>query len=235
MPVKVASVFLKTALYGCALVGKDRKAVRAHKRKWARDVLNTLGFEIVIRGTPPAEGTCILVGNHVSYLDIFLLMASDGAATFIAKDDLLRWPLIGVGAKAIGTIFVSRESGADRSATREQIIQCLDKNDSDKLVVFPAGTTTLDESKPWKKGIFEIAKKAGVPVQLFQIEYDPLREAAYIDDDNLFVQMAGLSKVKKKTATLTWLDRFEDIDAPVEFAETLREKVRPSATLAATL
>jgi 1-acyl-sn-glycerol-3-phosphate acyltransferase len=225
MPARVAAAFLKTALYGCTLVGKSEEGVRQLKRVWAGDLLKTLGFELTVRGTPPAEGACILVGNHVSYLDIPLVMASEGAAVFISKDDLLKWPFIGIGAKAIGTIFVSRKSGADRSAVREQIIRGLTKEKNGKIVVFPAGTTTLDESVRWKRGIFEIAKAAKVPVQLFHIQYNPMREAAYIDDDNLLVQMTGLSKVKNKTATLTWLERFDEIGEPESFAESLRLKV----------
>lgn len=64
-----------------------------------------------------------------------------------------------------------------------------------------------------------------IPVHLFHIQYHPAREAAYIDDDNFLVQMAGLSKVKNKTATLTWLDRYDEIDDPEVFAESLRLKV----------
>jgi 1-acyl-sn-glycerol-3-phosphate acyltransferase len=226
MPARVAAVFLKTAFYACFLPGRDQQGVHELKRKWAGDLLKTLGFELIVRGTPPAPGTCILVGNHMSYLDIPVVMASEGGAVFIAKDDLLRWPFIGIGAKAIGTIFVSRESGADRSATRESISRCLSAENNEKVVVFPAGTTTLDESRPWKKGIFEIAKTAKKPVQLFHIQYNPIREAAYIDDDNLLAQMAGLSKVKNKTATLTWLDCFDEVGEPESFAESLRLRVK---------
>ncbi|MDR3606100.1 MAG: lysophospholipid acyltransferase family protein [Oligoflexia bacterium] len=226
MSTRAATAFFKTALYASLLVTRDQALISRYKPKWAADVLKTLGFELTVNGSPPLDGACILVGNHVSYLDIPVVMASEAAAVFIAKDDLLKWPLIGVGAKGIGTIFVSRKSGADRSAAREAVAERLSQPGGDKVVVFPSGTTTLDESKPWKRGIFEIAKASKIPVQLFHIQYHPTRESAYIDDDNLLVQMSGLSKVKNKTATLTWLDRYDEIDDPAVFAESLRHKVR---------
>jgi 1-acyl-sn-glycerol-3-phosphate acyltransferase len=229
MVVGVASAFLKTAFYGCTLIGKDLDGANRVKQKWASDVLKTLGFQLKIQGTPP-RGSCILVGNHLSYLDIPVVLASEATATFISKDDLLKWPIIGAGAKAAGTIFVSRKSGADRSTVREKIVKCLGENTDTKIVVFPSGTTSLGETKPWKKGIFEIAKSAQVPIQLFNIQYRPEREAAYIDDDNLLFQMAGLSKVANKVVTLTWMERFEEVDQPATFAEELRTRVMKEVT-----
>ena len=123
--------------------------------------------------------------------------------TFVAKDDLLKWPIIGNGAKALGTIFVNRGTGSDRSHVRTQVAKVLHEKKS-VVAIFPSGTTCLYEEKPWKKGAFEIAKEARVPLQLFRLDYIPLRESAYIDDDNLLDQMARLVKIKNKTVTLTW-------------------------------
>jgi 1-acyl-sn-glycerol-3-phosphate acyltransferase len=225
MSISVASSFLKTAFYGCQLIGKDVEQAHDVKYRWANEILKTLGFQLSIRGIPPSEGPCILVGNHVSYLDIPVLMASMPSSTFISKDDLLKWPIIGAGAKAAGTIFVSRKKGTDRSLVRDEIIRHLNEQKSTKIVVFPSGTTTLEETLPWKKGIFEIAQAARVPVKLFNIRYQPIRESAYIDDDNLLVQMRGLSQLDHKSVTLTWMDQFNEIDDPAIFAESLRNKV----------
>ena len=52
-----------------------------------------------------------------------------------------------------------------------------------RVAVFPAGTTCMFESKPWRKGAFEIAKEFGIQVQPFRIRYTPARTAAYIGRD----------------------------------------------------
>jgi 1-acyl-sn-glycerol-3-phosphate acyltransferase len=52
-----------------------------------------------------------LVGNHLSYLDIPLLMQSSPNISFVAKEEVGRWPVIGAGAHALNTIFVKRSPG----------------------------------------------------------------------------------------------------------------------------
>ncbi len=139
-----------------------------------------------------------------------------------------KWPLLGPTGTAMGTIFVSRDQNSNRHQARNAISEILRKRTGEKIVVFPSGTTCLDESKPWKKGIFEIAKSLNVPVQLFRLDYRPLRDAAYIDDDNLLLKMASLSKLKNKTVTLTWLKKYDQVSEPAEFAESLRQQCQIS-------
>ncbi len=216
-------IFFNTAISRLQLIGKTDEARLSVKQNWAASVLNTLGFKIKIVGFPPVDSDYILVGNHISFLDIPLLMSALPQTTFIAKDDLKKWPIIGSAAAEAGTIFINR----NRSASSEMIQKITDNLNSKnkKIAVFPSGTTTLNEQKPWKKGIFNIAKKNNTAIQLFHLSYNPHRESAYIDDDNLLKQLVGLLRLKNKTATLTWLEQFQDIDQPQEFAEMLRRKV----------
>ena len=187
-------------------------------------VVKSFGFKIKIIGNPPINKSFILVGNHISFLDIPVLMASLPEVTFIAKDDLKKWPIIGSGASAVGTIFVSRTTGSDRSHVRDQVSKILQDHKS-MVAIFPSGTTCLSEGRPWKKGAFEIAKQAQVPIQLFKLNYFPLRESAYIDDDNLLEQMSKLVKIKDKLVTLTWLEQVESIGDSEILANQLRLKL----------
>ena len=199
----VARVFAKTLHYHFQFYNKTESERLRLKKDWAQMILNSFGFNLQIIGDAPVGISCILVGNHISFLDIPVLLAALPEVTFVAKDDLLKWPIIGNGAKALGTIFVNRGTGSDRSHVRTQVAKVLHEKKS-VVAIFPSGTTCLYEEKPWKKGAFEIAKEARVPLQLFRLDYIPLRESAYIDDDNLLDQMARLVKIKNKTVTLTW-------------------------------
>ena len=211
----IMRAFFRSAVYGIRARGNTRVQKNKIKHDWGHEVLKIFGYQIEIKGKPPKNGACILVGNHISYLDIPLLLAAAPFSNFIAKDDLKSWPIIGQGADAVGTLFVKRKAGSDRTAVRNQIIKHFSEHPNFQLVVFPSGTTTLDESVRWKKGIFEIAKEIKVPVQLFHITYEPLRESAYIAEDNLLIQMRRAAKFKNKKAMLTWLEEFLVVDDPV--------------------
>jgi len=220
----IPRVFLKTAYYWSRTFRKTEIEIIPLKQQWAQMVLSSMGFKIHIFGKPPQQGPIILVGNHISYMDIPLALAVAPEARFIAKREVSRWPIVGGAATTVGTIFVERESGKDRSAVRRAVAKALNDHNA-TIIVFPSGTTTLDEQIAWKKGIFEIAKDLGIPIKLFKIDYQPLRETAYIDDDQLLLQMSKLRKYKNKVAHFTWLEQTDFIENPAETAEQLRRQV----------
>lgn len=199
--------------------------IKLLKKKWAVKAMQNLGYDIKVNGVPPlANGKAlILVGNHISYLDIVLLMALHPEVVFVAKREVSRFPLIGQAAKRIGTLFVDRDHKGDREKVRRQLAEALNATQS-QVAVFPSGTTTLNENKTWKKGAFEIAREHAIPVKAFKVNYTPLRESAYIDEDNLLMQMYKACKLTKKSAELTWLSTYE-ITSPTEDAEKIRKDV----------
>lgn len=221
--IRVGSVFIKTFHY-YFLSFFRKNSVRDLKQKWATSILNDFGYKISVSGQAPTAGPLILVGNHISYLDIILLLSAHPDIVFIAKKEVSKWPIIGVAAARVGTIFIDRNAKHDRNHNRKQIAVALKQNNS-QVVVFPSGTTALDENKPWKNGIFEIAKENLIPVQVFKINYTPLRESAYIDEDNLLSQMKQIFKIKNKKATLQWLDQHM-VDSPVETAKAIQQTVQ---------
>lgn len=168
------------------------------KRAWARHILRHLNVNLKIKGTmPPSEGPWILVGNHLSYLDIPVLVKAIPELSFLSKSEISRWPLIGRGAKAMDTIFVDRNSGRSRNQAKTSVTNQLRRKKS-KLCIFPSGTTSLGESPRWNKGAFEIAKSCPCQIIPFRLTYQPLEPIAYIDRDvflsHLF-QLVGLASI----------------------------------------
>lgn len=151
------------------------------KRLWAEETLKNFKIETSVLGTPMQCGPVIFVGNHMSYLDIPLLMFACPEVSFLAKREITKWPIIGAGAARIGTIFVNRGNTKSRGEARYEVIRGL--SDGKKIAVFPSGTTCLTESKEWRRGIFEIAYNQGIPVQPFRLKYSPARAAAFVDRD----------------------------------------------------
>lgn len=189
-------VFSKT--YSCLLqTRKTPSSVDQVKSLWAEKMLRLLKIEARVIGKMSELKPLVLVGNHISYLDIAMLIKADPDFSFVAKKEIGSWPVFGPAARAADTIFVQRENGSSRAAARSAIGEALQKNR--RVVIFPSGTTCLAESKPWKKGAFEIAFENKVLIQPFRISYTPLRSAAYIDKDFFpfhLYQLAGLPKIE---------------------------------------
>ena len=164
---------------------------------WAQTMLQLLKIDLNVIGMMSQEKPLLLVGNHISYLDIALLLKANPDFSFVAKKEVARWPVFGSAAIAAQTIFVQRENGSSRAAARQAIGEALKNNQ--RVVIFPSGTTGIDATTPWKKGAFEIALENNIMIQPFRISYSPIRPAAYIGKDFFPVhlyQLAGLQKIQ---------------------------------------
>ena len=73
---QMSHVFLKTAYNRLLYIGRDRPKQLSLKQDWAQSLLNKLNVHVTVLGTPPPKTPHVLVGNHISYLDIPLLMAA---------------------------------------------------------------------------------------------------------------------------------------------------------------
>jgi 1-acyl-sn-glycerol-3-phosphate acyltransferase len=221
--ITVIGLFLKTLFYHFLLRGKSEQECFVIRQKWSQMILKDLKVKLHVTGSAPSGKNIILVGNHISFLDIPVLMAALPEVRFIAKDDILRWPIIGSAAQVCGAIFVKRGSPFAGKKAKKDILNAMEKEC--KIVFFPSATTTLHEEKPWKKGAFEIAKEQNIPLQLFCLEYQPLRECAYIDDDVLLIQMKKILKTPHKQVFLHWMGSFLPEENSALLAEKLRQTV----------
>ena len=153
-------------------------AVR-HGRSWARRLVQALGIELEVSGTPPRERV-LLLANHRSYIDIPILM-SQVPCTFLAKAEIGEWPLFGTAARLVHTVFVQREDPSSRRASREEALTRLQRGLS--FAAFPEGTTSRGPGMlPFFPGLFRLAEEHGIPVVPVAIEYED-RDAAWVDDD----------------------------------------------------
>ena len=73
---------------------------------WAQGILERINVEYEILGKPHQGESVLYVGNHISYVDIPLLMGTIDQVAFVAKSQVRKWPLFGEGAARIGTVFV---------------------------------------------------------------------------------------------------------------------------------
>ncbi|MES3038026.1 MAG: lysophospholipid acyltransferase family protein [Bdellovibrionota bacterium] len=171
------------------------------KIQWSEDILDHLNIDVEVKGRPAVDSSLMFLGNHISYLDIVLMLKTCSGISFVSKKEIAGWPVIGTAAKRLDTTFIKRESKASRLEARAEIENAL-KIEKKRIVLFPSGTTCIKNAKPWRTGPFEIAKSAGALVQPFRITYEPLREAAYIDQDNFLSHLMNLSSVQNIKARI---------------------------------
>ncbi|MBL8258663.1 MAG: AMP-binding protein [Candidatus Competibacteraceae bacterium] len=134
-------------------------------RNAARLLARLSGTALAVRGLehlPP--GPCILVANHSSYLDAYILLAAlPRPFHFVAKRELLANPLIGKPLERIGTLFVERFDLQRSAAEANQIVAAAQSGKS--LAFFPEGTfTRMPGLLPFRMGAFVAAAQAGTPV-----------------------------------------------------------------------
>jgi len=183
------------------------------KQEWAKSVLNILNIQVTVIGKPVHKGPLLLLGNHISYLDIPLLMSIVPEVSFLSKQEVKFWPVIGAATKRANTIFVKRGSPNSRAKSKKIIEHSLDKKKS-IIAAFPSGTTTLNEKTPWRYGLFETAFVRKTKIQPFRIRYAPKRKVAFIDDDQFLPHLTQLTRLKKIHAVIEFHDPV-DVHDPI--------------------
>ena len=110
-------------------------------KTWSRQLLGILNIGIRTEGQWPVrgEGGYLVVANHVSWLDIFVLDTLY-PSRFIAKAEVRNWPLIGWLCKRSNTIFIERALRQDAASINQQISLLLEQGVC--VGLFPEGTTT---------------------------------------------------------------------------------------------
>lgn len=143
-------------------------ARRAMRQRWSRRLLDILGIELRSAGAP-LEAGAMLVANHVSWIDIFVINALVPAA-FVSKAEVRKWPAIGWLSANNDTIFLQRGSRGHARVVGGQITDMLESGGT--VALFPEGTTT-DGSQVlhFHGALLQPAIDAGCPIQPVALRY----------------------------------------------------------------
>ncbi len=124
----------------------------------------TAAFQIRVTGRDylPAEGGALLLSNHQSNLDPFVIgLSSDRLIDYVARRTLFRFKPFGWFIEWLGAIPIERE-GTGFGGLKETLKRI---KHGAIVLLFPEGTRTPDgEVHAMKPGFCAIAKRAGVPV-----------------------------------------------------------------------
>lgn len=161
--------------------------------------------------------------NHVSYLDILVLLAIT-PVSFLAKAEVRKMPFIGWIAKAIGCVFVERSSKESRQAARHSLSLM---TYFPPIVLYPEGKRgDGTQLLPFRYGALEIVTDVGAEVLPCTITYDQLDIAIWKRKENIGRALWRLASYPKPVAArVTVLEPFQpDPGAdPVALSETLHQ------------
>ncbi len=137
-------------------------------RWWMVRLVHILGLRLRVTGRP-AVGPVLMAANHISWLDIVVIM-SRRPAVFVAKDSVRGWPAIGLLARLAGTVFLDRNS-KNALGNAVDVLAAALRADL-PVAVFPEGTTSDGRSvSKFHAGLFQAAVEVGCPVQPVALRY----------------------------------------------------------------
>jgi lyso-ornithine lipid O-acyltransferase len=123
-----------------------------------RGVARIIDLRVKVIGAPSPQRPMLILSNHVSWLDITAL-GTLMPLSFVAKSEVMDWPLFGLMAKLQRSIFIDRNR---RSSTKENSeVIAVRLEEGDPIVLF-AESTTSDGNRilPFRSALVGAARAA---------------------------------------------------------------------------
>ncbi|HXC39784.1 MAG TPA: lysophospholipid acyltransferase family protein [Burkholderiales bacterium] len=182
---------------------------RTEIRRWSRELLTIMGVQVRQIHHPDAlPERCMLVTNHISWLDVFVLLATH-PGIFVAKSEIRGWPLAGRLCAAVGTLFIERGNRAAVRHVNRAMVEAM--RDHVIVSVYPEGTTTDGRSlHKFHAALFQPAIDAGATLVPVALRYTNRAgghcEAIEFVGETTFVESLWRTSAEKViVAELTWL------------------------------
>lgn len=139
-------------------------------KRWSARLLRILAVESRVDGVLVSQsGNVLMVANHISWLDIFVLNA-EHPVRFVAKSELTQWPVLSQMIRGAGTVFIERARRHDTHRVNAQMAAVL--AGGDVVAIFPEGTTTDGRDLlPFKSSLLQPIVEAKGHVQPVAIRY----------------------------------------------------------------
>ncbi len=172
---------------------------------WCRGALGDLGIALAVRGAPVPVDACLVVCNHVSWVDTVALRAVLPCG-FVAKRSLRGWPVVGRLIALTGGVFVHRESPHDLPRALDEVMARIRGGTS--VCLFSEATTTTGEAvAPFFPSSFEWAARDGVYVLPVALRYfedgQPGRAASWVGDEAFLPSLLRIAGARRLSVQVT--------------------------------
>lgn len=142
---------------------------RVFPHHYHRLLCRLFGIRLTVVGNLPPPGPCLVISNHVSWLDIVILSAVM-PLSFVAKREVSRWPFFGTLARLQRTVFVDRERRHTTGKTADGIEARLSQGET--IVLFGEGTSHDGASVlPFKSSLFSAATAPHIAIVPITLAY----------------------------------------------------------------
>jgi 1-acyl-sn-glycerol-3-phosphate acyltransferase len=184
------------------LPARPGQRVAAIAEWWHTSLCQILDLRIEIHGEP-LDGPCLLVANHVSWLDPICL-STVRPLRFLANGGVRQRPLIRWLAARLGTHFLAGGAvGAETAAAQAM-------RAGHAVAMFPEGTTSDGIAvRRFHAPLFQAAILAEVPVQPVAIRYREAGErstrAPFLGEDTLLAHLWRLAATPGMVVEIAFL------------------------------
>lgn len=149
---------------------RSLEAKQALTQNWAKDLLQLFRVEVEITGDAPKTGPVLLAANHISWLDILLLLAAC-PVQFVARIENKHWPILGWMTQQAGAVFVERLSSRDMARAIDKVSASL-SDGAAIIAFFPEGKTSSGAGvETFHGNLLQAAIAAACPVQAVALDY----------------------------------------------------------------
>ncbi|ARU58656.1 1-acyl-sn-glycerol-3-phosphate acyltransferase [Oleiphilus messinensis] len=193
--------------------------------RWMSRFTRLLNVEVQIHGEKMA-GNGFFVANHISWLDAVVL-AQLHRFSFVAKDEVKEWPLVGQMSQKMNTVFIKRTSKFSVYRSLPRLEEALQNGAS--ILAFPEGTTSVGKQiLPFFPMLFETATRTQKPVQPVLLRYTDeagnlLPEVGFVDGDTVFDTLFRMLEKKRIVAHIHLLPELAPADCRKQLARDSRE------------
>lgn len=217
LALTIVSGYLAVSLiYGLFLRGERLRRARIYLMAFAcRQMLRVMGIQVQYENLRPyALSNCLIVSNHLSYLDVIIMVARFPVA-FITSNEVRDTFLLGWLCKAGASLFVERRNRNFLSSEVEKIAAVL--RGGIPIAVFPEATTSDGtQLLPFRASLLKAAELAPADIVPFVFNYLSIDGEApnlqnrdsvyYYGDMTFFPHLLRLLRVRRIRVKLTQLD-----------------------------
>lgn len=133
-------------------------------RQLGRIILALIGIRVTLQNAAVLPTPCIVVANHISYLDGVVLASTLPAHFgFVIKREMASVPIAGLLLQRIGSHFVERSDRVRGAVDARRLLRHASQGDA--MVFFPEGTFGKEYGlSRFHMGAFAIAARCSLPV-----------------------------------------------------------------------
>jgi len=154
-----------------------------------------LGLRVTVIGAPATGRPTLLVSNHISWTDI-VAIGSVAPVTFVAKQEIAKWPFVSMMAKLQKTIFVDRTRRAGTGRTAEAMGKHM--ADGNAVVLFAEGQSDIGTHVlPFRSALVGAAQHAMEAAGATEVNIQPLTVA--------YTKLEGLPISRNERTLVAWI------------------------------